>query len=355
MDALRSSVATTQSLLASFTTFLSSPNDADYTPPSNPPNALSLLSDSAKILKAQTTKLSLLTLNKPFTPSAVAKVLTEVNRGCLSGLMAAVQLCDPVKYGHVMQKEVISRVRTAVIEFSALVQEIPIDDKGKDIVTATGRDTLSSTGVVWEACDALVELQTGGLARLVVKKAEEYRALLADAIKELEEWGDSTQDEDDEETASPDFEDDFGDDSGFGIPSSEVQLAAQLTGSLILLRRLGLLYPAVAKRRLKRFTTRLPASESEAEARVAKVDDIMRFLEEIPEKVDEAAEAFYDLNGETAETCIDRCRAVTLEVLKLSRMSWEGNEDEFTPWSDKLASMLAALPQDARYQAADPS
>ena len=55
------------------------------------------------------------------------------------------------------------------------------------------RDSLASTGIVWECCDSIMALQRIGLHGLLVEKAREYREQLEDAIEELKDFRDGAE------------------------------------------------------------------------------------------------------------------------------------------------------------------
>ncbi|KAI9741713.1 MAG: hypothetical protein M1834_000098 [Cirrosporium novae-zelandiae] len=329
MEDLETTVTSVLALLRQFDSSLSSQ------PPSiqaigNHPSPLDVLSDSAKLLKAQTTKLSLLMLNKPFSPKEITYILKAVSTSCLPAMMSSVELYRPEQYSKVLQKEMISRVRRTFREMSTLLSEIPLN--GRATQKTTGRDTLSSTGVVWESCDALIELKTGGIAGVVVKKAEQYRDLVKDAIEELETWASGEEDNEDDDPI-------FGGDS---IPKDEVELKAQLDECLKVLNNVKLLFPATIKRRLKRYPTSNPPEESTIN--VTRLDELVEKLAQIPDLIDEAAGAFYDLRGQEAQDFVDSCRTTAIATILLMQPNWEGKDDEYTSWSKQLHGRLAQLP-----------
>jgi hypothetical protein len=58
-------------------------------------------------------------------------------------------------------------------------------EKGAGLTEAEKQEVLSATGVVWEACDSLLKVCQDGVVGLVVRKAEEWRGVLMDAVEEL--------------------------------------------------------------------------------------------------------------------------------------------------------------------------
>lgn len=360
--------ASTQTLVANFLEVLSTANSsAAASLPPSPPDPLLVLRDAAALLKAHTTKLSLLVLNKPFTPSAIAGILREINATCLPAMMSAVELCRPDAWTHVMNAEVRARARRLFKELEEMAKEVRAvaerevgaaqqngAAKGRQ-ATASGsaRDSLASTGVVWEACDALGELQRMGIVGLVVLKAEQYRDTLRDAIGELKEWEEEVDDEGDEEDGRDDSVGSDGDaDSVEGIFSAANKLSKghgelrkQLEESLKKLRLTGTLYQALIKRRLKTFPRKSPTIAGDTEAptpsrHLQTLDELMSVLKAIPETTDDLASAFYELDGKTAEDLLQRFQRDALSAVDIVKRNWEGNDDEFTTWSGKWVEAM---------------
>jgi hypothetical protein len=208
LTALKSTVSSILALLVQLQT--SSPSTESSNKKSV--NALDLAWDTASLIKAHSTKLSLLIINKPFTASAVNKVLQELLSGALPGLASAVQFCDATKYTKAMSEELQWRAKKVFLEFGKFIEEIPLDgyilsdDAKNGTGKGNGKGSLASTGVVWEACDRVMFLKTMGIAGLLIKKAEEYRDLLTDALEELREWGEEESDGEsgEEDTGSDD-------------------------------------------------------------------------------------------------------------------------------------------------------
>ncbi|KAH0406164.1 hypothetical protein KCU90_g24324, partial [Aureobasidium melanogenum] len=166
--------------------------------PPNPPNPLHVLRDSATLLKAHTTKLALLLINKPFTPTAVTSVLRDATQTCLPAMMSAVELCRPDIWGVFLHHQVVAKVRTVMREMVSFLEEV-LDVAREENSSNHSKNTLASTGVLWEACDALILLDKTGIAGLAVLKAQELRDTINDAIEELKEWEEGDGDDDDED------------------------------------------------------------------------------------------------------------------------------------------------------------
>ena len=262
LDALKATVSTASTLIAQLQSTAPATQSKSH---SEHVNALELAHDCASLIRAHTTKLSLLVINKPFTPTAVSTVLRELVAGPLPGLGSSVELCTADKYTKAMSAELQYRAKRVLVDLGTLVAAIPLDgqilsdDEKNGTGTETGKGSLAVTGTVWESCDSVIELKKIGVAGLVIQKAEGYRDLLKDALEELQEWAEEESDEDDEEEKVLDAEEDAAQaelDNIFGsqqhIPSDDPEsIRPRLESSMKRLRLLILMYQAVSKRRFK--------------------------------------------------------------------------------------------------------
>lgn len=359
IQSLVSLVSSQQALLNTFLTNLA-PNvtEAPSTDlPPNPPNPLHLLRDAATLLKAHITKLSLLLINKPFTATAIQKVVRDVSGTCLPAIMGAVELCQPDVWGSFLRQQVIGRVRTVMREMDLCYNEtkqIALEElealgqgKGKSSAKQDqGRDSLVSTGVVWEACDRIIELDSVGIAGLAVKRAEEWRDMIKDAIEELKEWEDGDGEDDDEEddAAASDNDDDDDDkdsvDDMFSaanaLPKNRPDLKEQLATANDKLKKIGMLYTALAKRRLKTFTPDVAATK----ANIHSLDELLNILKTLPDSVDDLASAFYDLDSDEVEQVMTKCIQDARKAAELAKLSWDAKDDEFTAWATKWLEVM---------------
>lgn len=306
----------------------------------NPPNPLDVVRDAATLLKAHITKLSLLGINKPFTPTAITKVLRELSGTCLPALMSAVQICEAEKatWGSQMALEVQRRVWRVFREVRNLLKELQSIAEGNE-PGETRRDCLSSTGVVWESCDALVELKQMGIAGLAVYKAEQYRDSIKDAIQELQEWKEGTdldtEGQDDELLDSGD-EGVGGDEESLdglfnaanSMPQDRPELKDLVESAEARLKKIVLLYTALIRRRFKTFIIGKTAH-------VEVMDKLATLLHDIQEEVDDLAAFFYDLDEERAEEWLQKCTKEARAACELARRGWDGKDDEFTVWSHR--------------------
>ncbi|CAK3818614.1 hypothetical protein TI39_contig4189g00004 [Lecanosticta acicola] len=335
-DLLKSTLALLKQFSASLTAKSNEPAAIE-----NAPNPLNVLKDSATLLKAHTTKVSLLAINKPFTPSAITKVLRELSGTCLPAMMSAVQICTQQKntWPQMMAKEAQIRVARVFREMEHLLLEVQSVSQ-RNAPPAT-MDSLRSTGVVWESCDALIELEKLGVAGLAVQKAEQYRDSIKDAIEELQEWREGTDmDNEGEDDALLDDEDEGVDGDADSIddifnaanscPKDRPELRELVEKAEGRLKKVVLLYTALGKRRFRTYKPGLAGDEA-----VRRLDQAMEYLKQVQTDVDELASCFYDLDEEKAKTGLDECVKQAKGACEISRLSWDGQEDEFTVWSKK--------------------
>jgi hypothetical protein len=368
---------TTQTLLTHFQSSLApssaTPKSSDpQVSSADLPNPLDVVKTCTTLLKSHTTTLSLLLLTPPLTPSALITKIGDVSSGALSGLVTAAistpQAGQKDELGALMRGEVKVQVRRLIGTWGdvlAIVLRLAgqrQSDKGKGKTKDDGpteserQDVLAATGVVWEACDALLKLCADGVVGLVLKKAQELRGVLLDAVEELKEWGEDIDDEKDDNAEASDNE--FGDEDDIFSAANKLgkgdkELKVLLDTSVKKLKMVGMLYQALIKRRLKTFSsaasTKASASETtEGDSRVSsldpigKLDELMTLLKAIPETVDDLASAFYDLDEDEAKQTLDKCSEEAKNAVALVRHSWAGTDDEFTAWSGKWVDAFDA-------------
>ena len=347
---LKASIPSITTLVNGFYSALRSP-----TPPppkmESPPQPLALMSDSCKILKAQTTKLSLLVLNKPFTPTEITFILSACSGGCLPAMMSAMELCPAESYTQLLHNHMKSSLSTIMVELLNLLASIPQDEHGVD---PQNRGTLASTGVLWAECDQIVKIASDGLVALAMQKAEQYHDLLKDAIAELEDWdpAEINPDSDTESLPStkqkpitngavvakevPPIDRDVDD----GSVSSMVELRKCC---LTTLRTVRLLYPALKKRRISTFPNIISTTGFESlppATTMEDLDSMMFSARSFTEMGDEIAGALYE--GDEMQVSMrlkslqDKATACAIRAKK----NWKGEEDEFSGWVDKWVTRL---------------
>jgi len=353
VKALEDVITSTLALLVQFVASLADTNASAAKPIPNPPNPLDILSDAATLLKAHVTKLSLLAINKPFTATAATKVIRELTGTCLPALISAVQICEQEKttWAAFMGREAQNRVRRVFKELESLLQEVRNIAQGAGAGFRGNRDSLSSTGVVWESCDALTELKKLGVAGLAVQKAEQWRDTIKDAITELQEWNegedldtegqrDALLDSDDEgvEGDADSFDDVFN--AANSLPADRPELKQLVEEAMEKLKKVGILYQALIKRRLKTHKNEVKGGKEVKQSSAEYLDDIITNMRVMPHMVDELASMFYELDEEQARSVLQRCVAKACNTAKLAELTYLGAEDEFTAWSKKWKEAL---------------
>jgi hypothetical protein len=347
--ALDDLITSTLALIARFEASLTAKDTTTTTAKvADAPNPLHIMDDAARLLKAHVTKVSLLAINKPFTPSAVTSVLRELAGTCLPAMMSAVQICmqDKSTWTAFMAKEASLRVRRVFKEMDCLLQEVRNIARGDGEALGGKRDSLGSTGVVWEACDALIELKKLGVAGLAVQKAEQWRDTIKDAITELQEWteGEDTDtegnrdallDSDDEgvDGDADSFDDIFN--AANSMPADRPELKELVEESIEKLKKVGILYNALIKRRLKTFELVTMDAAAKYKTSAEQLDAIVATLRTIPHLVDELASSFYDLDEAQAKEVLAKCVSKALDTAATAELSYDGQEDEFSAWSLK--------------------
>jgi hypothetical protein len=348
LEKLKTTVQTTSALIAQLSASAVPAKDAT----TSNVNVLDLAHDTASLIRAHATKLSLLIINKPFTASAINKVLRELVAGPLPGLASAVELCHATRYTNAVSAELQYRAGIIFQELGTFIKVIPLDgqilsdDAKNGTAKGKGKGSLVATGTLWEACDAVIELRNLGVAGVVIKKADEYRALLKDALEELQEWGEEESDgENDEDGFQSGDEADAAQaavDMMFGsqrhIPSEDPdKIRPRLESSLKRLRLLILMYQAVVKRRFKTLPPLPPSEVTSGNSKpeldiVNSLDEVLKILKKIPDVTDELASSFYELDAIEIDKCMDQCFFTGFAVAELLIKNWEGKTDEFSNW-----------------------
>ncbi|KAI0129800.1 hypothetical protein BJ170DRAFT_288376 [Xylariales sp. AK1849] len=326
------------------------PPSSSSTPPQSI-DSLSLAHDSASLIKAHTTKLSLLIINEPFTPSAIVKVLQELVAGPIPGITTAVQVCEADRYTSIARHDLAWRSYRVLKELRGLVGVIPLDGK---ILSAEKKDgahgdmgSITATGVIWAACDDVIQLKTMGIANLLVKKVEDYRDTLKDVLEELKEWKEEGEQQSEDEqdqveyvtnhldathVSTQDMLDDLMNPQH--IPRDDPdRIRERLDSCLKRLRLTTLLYSAIIKRRLKVLPS-LPADSTTPVAR--RVDEVFVVLKRMTDHFNDVACSFYEMEPAAIDRAMDACFFDAFAASEMLMKSWEGQHDEFTKWAEKF-------------------
>ncbi|KAL8833501.1 MAG: hypothetical protein Q9176_007951 [Flavoplaca citrina] len=387
---LSTSLETLKGLLNSFSDQLSSyaPNKTSI---SNPPNSLALLHDLISILRAQVTKLSLLLLNKPFTPSAIASILASISGECLPGLMTVYEICSPDTYGKVLQTEVRNQLRDLVSAMGHLVdQTASMADfanmnaqeglEGPEVPIGRREEILQVTGQVWSACDHMLATARLGIVGVAMNKAKEWEALIKDAIEELEEWDPDADDdfdmdldsEPEEKNSKERVSGQAGNDKQHQVnstptmgiehptngtvldkentkllsstqprssdPPPTTNIHSTKSKTLKLLKLIKMLFPALRKRRISTYPpfTRLDTTSSLPPVhRIEQFSDMLAFCEDFSTATDDLAGALYDRAPDLVQAKMELMIAMACRCVGRVKKGWNEEEDEFTEWSGK--------------------
>ncbi|KAL2832401.1 hypothetical protein BDW59DRAFT_104562 [Aspergillus cavernicola] len=309
---------------------------------------LQLLSASATALKSHVTKLSLLTITSPFTPSAVATTLSALNESVLPSLVTAALLVTPESHTKAFQSEVRLLAGTALKELLFLVKEVQVVAKAKtDDKKSLGqseKDTVTvATGRVWDACDVLIDNATKGVVGFVIRRAEEYRDLVRDAVEEIEGW-------DPDEEGDDFFDDLLGDDEAGGESDDEddeeghnAALHARKRDALRVLKPIAQIYPAIITNRLKK------APSPPTPSNIKSLELLMKNLQQIPDHVDEVAGALYEADLEKCTAHLGKTKGCASKAIDSVVLPWvvkqtsgneEGAGDKFTDWSKTWTKVI---------------
>jgi hypothetical protein len=321
-------------------------------------DALALAHDSAALIKAHATKISLLIINEPFTPSAITKVLRELVASAIPSLAAAVEVCVPERYTRSIQQDLAWRAGRVLRELKELLSRIPRDgkvlsnaEKNASAGAPGGRGSIATTSILWSACDDVMAFGKRGFAGNLAHKVEQLRDTLKDVMEELKEWGEETEDDDggdddDDDVAqvTSDLEsssisstrdaqamlDDLMNSQQYIPRGDPDRIRERLESCLKRLRLTALLYQATVKRRIKPLPQVPTASPSDIPARL---DEVISILKRIPEGFGNLAMAFYELDPSEVDRLMDECFFDAFAASELLGKPWEGQKDEFTDWA----------------------
>ncbi|KAI1333625.1 hypothetical protein F5Y15DRAFT_340071 [Xylariaceae sp. FL0016] len=370
LETLKALVGSTTTLITQFETLLYSiavnaDTASETVPPSSSPSdpqsidPFALAHDSASLIKAHTTKLSLLIINEPFTPSAIIKVLRELGAGAIPGIASAVQVCDADRYTFVARQDLAWRCYRVLKELKGLVEAIPLTGKVLPNARKNGakgdKGSIASTAIIWAACDEVMLIKKLGIAGLLVKKVEEYRDTLKDVLDELKEWSEEC-DEDHGHSESDDAGDEevqdlAGQVTNVHISTQEMlddlmspqhiprddpdNIRERLESCMKRLRLTTLLYSAVIKRRLKTA----PSMSSQTSSTTAqRLDEVFPILKRLPHRFGEVACAFYELDPDAIDRAMDSCFFDAFAASEMLMKPWDDQKqkDEFTDWAEKF-------------------
>ncbi|OAA52967.1 hypothetical protein ISF_09135 [Cordyceps fumosorosea ARSEF 2679] len=327
---------------------------------SKPIIPLDLARDAATLVRAHTTKLGLLAVTAPFTPSAVLDVLAQLQSGPVLGLASAAEACDPALYTAFFRKELAWRCRRVLLVLADLLGTIATDGAkppAADNEDGEGRSSLPATGKVWAACDEVLALIAGGVGGHFAKRVDEWRDSMGDVTEELKEWGEQEPEDDDD-----DDDDDVASDvahesnldtenttssnqamldelmsSGRPIPIDDPHgIRPRLDSTLRRLRLVVLLYQAINKRRFKKLPPFPLPDTVTYKTLPERLDEVARVLGGLPSSFDDLADAFYNMDPVVIDQDIDECFFAAFAAGELLSASWDGSQDEFSEWVERF-------------------
>ncbi|KAI1198815.1 hypothetical protein F5X97DRAFT_140495 [Nemania serpens] len=312
-------------------------------------DVLSLAHDSASLIKAHVTKLSLLIINEPFTPSAIAKVLRELVAGPVPAIASAAQRCAAGTHTMVVRRDLAWKCFRVLKELGRFIETIPLDGRilAADRKNGTDGDkgSIVHTGIIWAACDDVTRLKGLGVVGLLVERMEEYRDTLQDTMDELKEWGEEVGEDDDEgdpneQPITDDITQEMIDDlmQGQPIPRNDPdRIRERLDSCLKRLRLTILFYSAIIKRRIKTLPSLPVEQATPVTQRLNEVYPVLNFL---TERFGDIAYAFYGLDARDIDECLDACFFDAFAAAEMLKAPWTGTQDGFTEWADKYQTSI---------------
>jgi hypothetical protein len=353
---LRVSLTTTLTILEQLQVALSAPAGDTNPAELSGKDALPLLSTSATALKSQVTKLSLLTITSPFTHSAVGTVLSALNSSVLPSLVTAALLVTPADHTKAFHAEVHALTKTTLRELTSLVTEVQAvaekankakegQKKGGELSQTEKNPVTVATGRVWDSCDALIDVAAKGVVGFVIRRVEEWRDLVRDAVEEIEEW-DPEEDGDEffDDLLSDDGEKDTQDEEEVDTEESSAALHAQKKSTLRILKPIAQIYPAIVANRLKGAGD-VPCSSPSG---IGRLERLMTNLQLIPEHVDEVAGALYEEDSGKCTQYLGKVKHCAMDAVDSVKPTWDTvdaadgqqKEDKFTIWSKTWMNVL---------------
>ncbi len=339
-------VTTTIALIEQFLSNVSPGASRGATPPTgDSPSPLLLLNASAKTLKAQVTKVSLLTVTAPFTATAVLTCLKPLNDSILPSLVTATLLTTSEAFTPSFSDECHSLTRAALRELLALARLVDARSRdgqpAQELGEAKKKEVAEATGRVWDDCDEIATFSDEGIAGFMVRKAQQWLDLMKDAVKELSDW-----DPEEEADADDMFEDAQSDDGSLDVPENhEKQNSANratISGgvrdqALKVLSRIPQSVHVVIKQRLGKL--RSLAITSLSSSTKNSLDIMLKRISNISELIDESAEGMYvgDL-----EACLKKAGEARSETVGIV-------ESALQPFQEINSSVPGGRTQEDKY------
>ena len=260
-------------------------------------------------------------------------------------------MCAEAIHGRCPQRTSLAGERV-LSELQQLLQKIPNDGK---ILSESKREgfakgekgSLPATGLLWSACDNVIDLSKMGVGGFFIQKVDQWRDILNDVMEEMKEWGDEEPDSDSDSDPDPDVNnlaDQLGSQSLSAqamldslmnshqtIPSSDPdRIRPRLETSLKRLRLVTLLYQALTKRRLKKLPA-LPPQNPDSSV-PSRLDEMAKVLAKLPDSFGDLACAFYELQPSEIDKTMDQCFLDAFAASELFAKDWQDGRDAFSEW-----------------------
>jgi hypothetical protein len=325
---LKTSIALCQQFTASLAP--NAPFEVPRTEP-NTPSPLVLLHAAVVTLRAQVTKLSLLAITAPFTPSAVVTCLSPLNESVLPSLVTAALLTTPELFTPTFSAECRNMVATTLRDMQVLLRLLEVRSRasnpGAELRDTEKKAFTEATGKIWDDCDKLTPLAAEGVAGYVARKSQQWLDLMKDAVKELEEW-DPEHDVVDDDLLGIHHSDDESDDASKKAAASDrVAISAGIKEqALKVLNRIPQSIHVVIKQRLDK----LPTDQGSTATFTAKLDTILTQIRNTSELIDESVEAMYLGDPELCLKKAGEARAITIDVVESVTRPFSQSTDNST-------------------------
>ncbi|EXJ91272.1 hypothetical protein A1O1_04382 [Capronia coronata CBS 617.96] len=292
-------------------------NDLPATKPDEP-SPLILLNAAATSLRSQVTKLSLLAINTPFTPTAVTTCLVPLNESILTSLVTAALLTTPEQFTPSFSSECRSFAASALRDMQTVLQLLEKRSRKEnpraEISEPEKKAFIEATGRVWDDCDKLGPLATGGVPGYIVQKSKQWLELMKDAVKELEDWDPEEDIDDDDPFGESLSDDDTADEKDEDAQDNDrVAISAGVKEqALKVLNRIPQSIHVVIKQRLEKLGSGPEISSDQ----IARLDTLLKHNRQISELIDESAEGMYLGDPELCLKKAGEARALTIEVVE---------------------------------------
>lgn len=267
-----------------------------------------LARDLGTNLHSQCTKLSLAT-RPPRTDEAVTRCLADI----LGLLPLFVTLCTALRpdiHGVAVCDKIRNQSRYALIGLRSLA--------GVSVEEPSAETRLSKTGILWESCVELQNVQT--VFSLVSAKVKESSLMIQDAVDDLESWSSGTLDFNLLDINDSSSE---GEDEAFNSPNrttSSNSASSDTTRRIAMLRRIQILLKAIDKRKVNDRSA------------ITQLNDIYRTIAKLSVEVDDLAVEIQEEADSTFILELEKIVALRVEEL-LDTVPATVDDKAWSTWS----------------------